>query len=163
MKFWKDTNSQTRLYADAAAATPLSKRSRDELIRLLDLYGNAGALHQEGVAAKSELEKARKTIAESIGAHADEIIFTASGTEGNNLGIHGVLRPLLQKNKNLNAITCAIEHQSVLEPLRALKREGLTLTELSVDNEGLVSPKQLAEAITDSTVYVSIQLVNSEV
>jgi cysteine desulfurase len=163
MKFWKDVKSHTRLYADAAAATPLSKNSRDELIRLLDLYGNAGALHQEGVAAKTELEKARKMIAESIGAHADEIIFTASGTEGNNLGIHGVLRPLLQKHGKLGAITCAIEHQSVLEPLRALKREGLTVTELPVDSEGLVSPKQLAEAITDTTVFVSIQLVNSEV
>src|SRR5580693_5284718 len=99
-----------RLYADAAAATPLSPRSKKELVRLLELYGNPGALHQEAVAAKKELEAARKTIAESIGAHADEIIFTASGTEGNNLAIQGVLRPLLQKEGALHAITIAIEH-----------------------------------------------------
>ena len=166
MKFWKtpkNINKEKRIYADAAAATPLSSRSRDELLRLLNLYGNAGALHREGVEAKEELENARKSIAASIGVHADEIVFTSSGTEGNNLAIQGVLRPLLQKNKNVHAITCAVEHQSVLEPLRALQKEGLELTELPVDGEGLVSPKLLAETITDKTAFVSIQLVNSEV
>ena len=159
-----------RVYADAAAATPLSERSRSELMRLLDIYGNAGALHKEGAEAKAEMEAARATIAKAIDAHKDEIVFVASGTEANNLAIAGVLRPLLQKNvgptrsnKPLHAITCAIEHQSVLEPLRALKREGLQVTELGVNSEGLVSAQELAEAITPETVFVSIQLVNSEV
>ena len=152
-----------RIYADAAAATPLSPRARGELLRLLDVYGNAGALHSEAVAAKNELDAARETIAESIGAHADEIIFSASGTESNNIAIHGVLRPMLQKHGPLHAITLAIEHQSVLEPLRALKAEGLTTTELGVDSEGFVSLKELEEAITDKTVFVSVQMVNSEV
>jgi cysteine desulfurase len=69
----------------------------------------------------------------------------------------------LQKNKNVHAITSAIEHSSVLEPLRALEREGLALTVLPVDKEGLVSSKELAAAITDNTVFISIQLINSEV
>ena len=164
--------AKKRLYADAAAATPLSKRAQGELIRLLSIYGNPGALHNEGVGARKELESARKTIAEAIGAHTDEIVFTASGTEGNNLAIAGTIRPLLQKNTKdgpLHAITCAIEHQSVLEPLRSLVRslpvgrQGLEVTELEVDRKGLVDPKKLAEAITDKTVFVSIQLVNSEV
>lgn len=152
-----------RVYADAAAATPLSKRAEDELIRLLRAYGNAGALHKEGVEAKKELEKARATIAKAIGAHADEIVFTASGTEGNNLAIQGVLRPLLLEHGELNAITCAVEHQSILEPLRAMEREGLYLTELPVDHEGRVDPAAVREAITAQTVFVSIQWVNSEV
>ena len=152
-----------RIYADAAAATPISARARAELMRLLDIYGNAGALHAEAVAAKNELDAARKTIAESIGAHADEIIFSASGTESNNIAIHGVLKPLLQKHGMLHAITLAIEHQSVLEPLRSLKADGLETTELGVDSEGLVSVKDLAEKITDNTVFISVQLVNSEV
>jgi len=156
--FWKK-----RIYADAAAATPLSARSRDELVRLLGLYGNAGALHKEGVDAKKELEKARKSIADSIGAHADEIVFTASGTEGNNLALHGALRPLLLQQGEVHAITCAIEHQSILEPLRALEREGLYTTVLPVDSEGVVSPESLREALNDETALVSIQLVNSEV
>ncbi len=152
-----------RVYADAAAATPLSKRSTDELVRLLSNYGNAGALHYEGVEAKKELEIARKSIAESIGAHSDEIIFVASGTEGNNLAIQGTVRHLLHEHGELNAITCAVEHQSILEPLRALEREGLYTTELPVDTEGVVSPKALAEAVNEETVFVTIQLVNSEV
>ncbi|MGH7141339.1 MAG: cysteine desulfurase family protein [Minisyncoccia bacterium] len=158
----------TRIYADAAAATPLSPAARKELLRLLDVFGNAGALHHEAVAAKKELEAARKKIAGAIGAHPDEIIFTASGTEGNNLAIQGILRPLIRshlaaRSSLLHAITSAIEHQSVLEPLRALAAEGLEVTELPVDAEGLVSQKALAEAIRDETVFVSVQLVNSEV
>ena len=152
-----------RIYADAAAATPISARSRRGLGRLLSLYGNAGALHKEGVGAKKELEKARKSIADSIGAHADEIVFTASGTEANNLALHGLLRPMLLADGEVHAITCAIEHQSVLEPLRALEREGLYVTTLEVNKEGLVDTESLRGALNEETALVSIQLVNSEV
>ena len=152
-----------RVYVDAAAATPISARSQRELMRLLSLYGNAGALHTEGVEAKKELEKARKSIADSIGAHADEIVFTASGTEANNLALQGLLRPMLLADGEVHAITCAIEHQSVLEPLRALEREGLYTTVLGVDKEGLVDPEALRGALNEETALVSIQLVNSEV
>jgi cysteine desulfurase len=152
-----------RIYADAAAATPISAHARAELMRLLDVYGNAGALHSEGVLAKNELESARDGIAKAIGAHTNEIVFTASGTEGNNLAIQGVLRPLLREGKKVHAITSVIEHSSILEPLRALAREGLLLTELEVDSEGLVSAKALAEAITEDTVFISIQYINSEI
>src|SRR3989338_4851841 len=158
-----------RIYADAAAATPISRRSARELVRLLRVYGNAGAIHHEGVEAKKELEKARKSIANSINAHADEIVFTASGTEGNNLAIQGVLCLLLQKAKTwtrgvqvLHAITSAVEHQSVLEPLRALAREGLAVTEVGVDGEGLVFPNAVLDAVRPATAFVSVQLVNSE-
>jgi cysteine desulfurase len=165
-----------RIYSDAAAATPLSPAARKELVRLLDVYGNAGALHKEALEAKKVLDAARKSIAESVGAHPDEIVFTASGTEGNNLAIQGVLRPLLREQhgvsindrhsvlfKPLHAITSAIEHQSVLEPLHALKAEGLEITELPVDSKGLVSQKDLKEAMRENTVFISIQLINSEV
>ena len=151
------------MYADAAAATPLSKSAKAELGRLLDVYGNAGGLHTEAVAAQEVLESSRKTIAEAIGAHADEITFTASGTEANNLALAGVLRPLLQKHGSVHAVTCAIEHTSVLEPLFALEKEGLTLTIVQVDSEGLVNPKDVADAITEKTALISIQLINSEV
>lgn len=152
-----------RIYADAAAATPISSRAKAKLIRLLDVYGNAGALHREGVEAKNELENAREVVAKAIGAHADEIVFTGSGTEGNNLAIQGILRSHLREGKRIHAITSVIEHSSVLEPLRALTREGLQLTELHVDSEGLISVKELAEAVTDETVFISIQYINSEI
>ena len=152
-----------RVYADAAACTPLSPAARAELVRLLDVYGNAGGLHSEAVEAKEALESARSTVALAIGAHADEVVFTASGTEANNLALAGVLRVVMQKHGPVHAVTSAIEHTSVLEPLFALEKEGLTLTILKVDSEGLVSLKDIAAAITDKTVLVSIQLVNSEV
>lgn len=164
MSFWsRAPKGQTKVYADAAAATPLSKGARAELVRLLDVYGNAGGLHSEGVAAKEALEQARTTVADAIGAHQDEIFFTASGTESNNLALAGVLRALLQKHGSVHAVTSAIEHPSVLEPLFALEKEGLKLTILQVDNEGLVNPKDIEAAMTDKTVLVSIQLINSEV
>lgn len=155
--FWKK-----RIYADAAAATPLSRSARKELLRLLPIYGNAGALHSEALQAKEELEKARASIAKSIGAHTDEIFFTASGTEGNNLALQGVLRPLLQKHGKLHAITSAVEHQSVLEPLRSLKPEGLTTTEVGVLPDGLVFPSAISDAANERTAMISVQLLNSE-
>lgn len=157
MAFWKQ-----RLYADAAAGTPLSARAKGELMRLLELYGNAGGLHREAVAAKAEVENARATVARTIGAHADEIIFTGSGTEANNLALQGVLRPLLLQD-GVNVITTAIEHPSVLEPLRALQKEGLALIELPVSREGLVDPEEIAEHIDENTALISVQLVNSEI
>jgi cysteine desulfurase len=150
--FWK-ARKTPRVYADAAAATPMSARALREMERLVPLYGNPGALHKEAREAKDELEAARKSIAKSIGAHADEIIFTASGTEGNNLAIQGAF-------ESGHAITCAIEHQSVLEPLR---HAGGVLTEVGVDAHGLVDLKILKEAILPETSFVSIHLVNSEI
>ena len=145
--FWKK-----RIYADAAAATPLSGAARRELTRLLALYGNAGAIHREGIEAKKELERARASVAASIGAHADEIIFTASGTEANNLAVTAA---------EGHAITSAIEHPSVLESLH--NKKGLKVTEVGVDAEGLVGPGKIKQAITPKTTFVSIQLVNSEI
>ena len=152
-----------RIYADAAAATPVSKHVLREMHRLENLFGNPSALHKEAQAAKNELENAREKIAATIGAHADEIIFTSGGTEANNLAIFGTLRRLLRLGEDAHVITTAIEHSSVLEPLRVLEKEGLLLTELPVDEQGLVSYKSLREALTPSTVFVSVQMINSEI
>lgn len=151
-----------RIYADAAAATPLSRKAKKELVRVLDLYGNPGALHKEAVAAKKEMDAARKTIVEAIGAHADEIVFTASGTEANNLAIMGTLGPRLRMGETLSAVTSVVEHQSVLAPLRALEREDLTLAVVDVQPDGLIFPNAVAEATQADTALVSIQLINSE-
>jgi len=150
MKFWPPYKRR-RIFADAAAG----------------LY-NPSALHQEGAAAKKKLGIARAKIAGAIGAHADEIVFTSGGTEANNFTIFGALRPLLRAGRGssvggVHAVTTVLEHPSVLEPLRALVKEGLILTELGVDEEGRVNEKNLKESITDATVFVSIQLVNSEI
>ncbi len=157
-----------RLYADAAASTPLHPRAARRLAKLLALYGNPGSLHAEGVAAERELEAARKEVAAALGAHTDEIVFTSGGTEANNLALAGALMPLVRDEcasgrPALRAVTTAIEHPSVLGPLRNLAKRGLDLVELPVDEGGLVSPRALADALTEETVLVSVQLVNSEV
>lgn len=151
-----------RIYADAAASTPLSRRAKKELVRVLDMYGNPGALHKEALAAKQELDRARKTIAEAIGAHADEIVFTASGTEANNLAILGTLGPRLRLGEKLSAVTSVVEHQSVLAPLRALEREGLVLSVVGVQQDGVIFPNAVPDAMRADTALVSIQLINSE-
>lgn len=151
-----------RIYADAAASTPLSRRAKREFVRVLDLYGNPGALHKEALAAKQELERARASIAESIGAHADEIVFTASGTEANNLAIIGTLGPCLALGEKLAATTSVVEHQSVLAPLQALEREGLELSVVDVQQDGLIFANAVPDAMQANTALVSIQLINSE-
>lgn len=151
-----------RIYADAAAATPLSRRARQELVRVLDMYGNPGALHKEALAAKQELDHARATVAAAIGAHADEIVFVASGTEANNLAIMGTLGPRLRMGEKLAATTSVIEHQSVLAPLQALEREGLTLAVVDVQPDGMIFPNAVPDAMQADTALVSVQLINSE-
>ncbi len=129
---------------------------------MLDLYANPGALHKEALAAKQELDAARKTIAEAIGAHADEIVFVASGTEANNLAILGTLGPRLRMGEKLSAVTSVIEHQSVLAPLQALEREGLELSVVDVQQDGLIFANAVPDAMQANTALVSIQLINSE-
>jgi len=169
MNFWSAKKpreirrNKGRIYADAAAATPLSPKVRAEMERLLEVFGNAGGLHQEAQAAKRVMDDARERAAKAIGAHADEIIFTASGTEANNLALFGVLQKLLREQGKVHAITTAIEHASVLEPLKALTADGLELTMLPVDSEGLIDVKNLRESLRENTVLVSVQMVNSEI
>jgi cysteine desulfurase len=152
-----------RIYADAAASTPLSPAVKKEIFRLIDLFGNPSALHTEALAAREELEATREKVAKTLGAHSDEIVFTGSGTEANNLALQGLLRPLLLTHGELHAITTTIEHPSILETFKALEREGLYVTQLPVDREGRINIKDLREAITEQTVLVSIQTINSEI
>ncbi|HEY6021222.1 MAG TPA: cysteine desulfurase family protein, partial [Candidatus Paceibacterota bacterium] len=154
---------EKRLYADAAASTPLSVAAKAELVRLLDLYGNPGGLHKEAVAAKEALADARKRVARALECHVEELVFTGSGTEANNLAILGLLRPLLREQGEAHVITTTIEHSSVLEPLHALEDDGLYVTALGVNHEGRIDLKELEEAINNQTVLVTIQMVNSEI
>jgi cysteine desulfurase len=158
MKLWSKLKPG-RIYADAAASTPLSPAVKAELMRLIELFGNPSALHQEAVAAKNQLEGAREKIATILFAHPEEIIFTSGGTEANNLAIFGALRG----KAGAHAITTAIEHSSVLEPLRALQKDGLEVTELPVDAEGKIDLKTFRGAIRPNTVFVSLQMINSEI
>lgn len=130
---------------------------------MLELYGNPGALHAEALLAKKEIDRARAAVAKAIGAHADEIVFVASGTEANNLAITGTLGPRLTLGEKLSAVTSVVEHQSVLAPLNALEREGLVLAVADVEPNGYLFPNAVAEAMRADTALVSVQLINSEI
>lgn len=163
----KDRSWDKRVYFDYAAATPM----HPEVLAAMEPYwttyfGNPGGLHKEGTMAKAALESARTSSARMIGARDDEIIFTGSGTESNNLAIAGAVRALLGSGKapsDLHMITSAIEHPSVLECFRSLEKSGVSVTYLSVSSEGVIDLKALEAELRDNTVLVSVMYVNNEV
>ncbi len=157
----------TRVYLDYGAATPLAP----EVYRAMEpywseMFGNAGSLHADGLKAKRALEGARGSIAELLGAHADEIVFTSGGTESNNLAVVGLVRALRDTgrwNEDIHLITTAIEHSSVHDCFRALHKEGIRVTYLPVDEDGLPNIGELRAALTLQTVLVSAMYASNEI
>lgn len=121
--------------------------------------GNPSSIHTEGLLAEKAVERARAEIAEILYAHPDEIIFTGSGTESDNLAILGTAEIATKKH----LITTAIEHKAVLEPCRHLQRKGFKVTYLKVDRNGQVDLKELKESLTKDTFLVSVMLANNEI
>lgn len=125
------------------------------------LFGNASSIeHSHGHAAWIAVDRAREQVAEAIGARPQEVIFTGSCTEANNLAIFGVANA--QKEKR-HLVTTLVEHPAVLEPARALERQGWAVTYVPVDTNGRVSPDVIGEAIADNTALVSVMAANNEV
>jgi len=125
-------------------------------------YGNPHSNHTAGLEAKQAIDQSRETVARHLNCSPSEIIFCGSATEANNLCLKGFARA--NKNKGNHIITCNIEHKSVLNPLKYLKKnEGFKITFLQVDNDGLVNPDDLEKAITDETILVSIMYANNEI
>jgi cysteine desulfurase len=140
---------------------------------------NPSSIHAEGLVAEKKIEEARAKIAEILYAHPDEIIFTGSGTESDNLAILGVaeifqpefrsptsgsLEVGLQKSgKGRHIITTAIEHKAVLEPCRHLQKKGYRVTYLKVDKNGQVGIKELKESLIKDTFLVSVMMANNEI
>lgn len=128
----------------------------------LNLSGNAGSFHSEGKRAKDQLDLARDFVAEFLGARPDEILFTGSGTESNNLAILGYARAHAKFGKHI--VTTSIEHHAVLEAMQHLeKKEGFELTVVPVEKNGIVSAKKVLDAIREDTTIVSVMLVNNEI
>jgi len=151
-----------RIYLDHAATTPIGKRVLLVMQKTAkDIFGNPSSIHKEGVLAKRELESARKEIAETIGAQPDEVVFTGGGTESNNLAIFGTV-PHWDIGCP-NVIVSAIEHPSVLECVWELERRGAEVTYLPVGSDGVVSAKNIAGAIKENTVLISVMYANNEI
>ena len=125
-------------------------------------YGNAHSRsHRYGWGAEEGVDKAREQVAELIGCKASEIIFTSGGTESCNLAVKGVAHMYAERGKHI--ITSAVEHRAVMDPIRSLEREGFEATYLPVDQQGRVSVDDLAAAIREDTILVSLIFANNEI
>lgn len=143
-----------KIYLDHNATTPLHPEVKKTMQKALDIYGNPSSLYLFGRQARQLVETARQEIATFIGAQADEIIFTGSGTEANNT----VLSPV-----NNEIITTSIEHPAILEPAKFLQKKGITVKYLDVDQYGKVNIEQLKDSISKKTDMVSVIMVNNEI
>ncbi len=150
------------MYADHAATTrPAAEVVAAMRPYLEDGFGNASSVHRRGEAAREAVESARAALASLLGAVPEEIVFTASGSEANNLALRGALATAPAGRKRL--VVSAVEHPSVLETARALEAGGVPVTVLPVDAEGRVLPARLAEALGPDVALVSVQWANNEV
>jgi len=150
------------LYLDHNATTPLQPEVLEAMLPYLRThFGNPSSVHWAGRRAKQGVEDAREQVATLLHCRSTEILFTSGGTESNNLALYGVLRAMRARGRHV--ITTAIEHSSILEPLRALANERFSLTVLPVNNEGRVNTDELSAALRADTVLVSIGLANHEI
>ena len=151
MKIYLDNNATTRLDDDAFnAMIPFFKEE----------YGNAFSLHLFGKETGKAVAESRKVIADLLGVLPEEIIFTGSGTEGDNLAIRGVARAY--KNRGKHIIVSSIEHPGVRNTCKDLEKEGYEITVLNVDKNGVVDVEQLKNAIKDETILISVMHANNE-
>lgn len=147
---------------DHAATTPVRSEVLDAMLPYFNPeFGNASSVYSWGRSAHQALDVARDKVAQLLAAEANEIIFTSGGSEGANLAIKGVAWAYQNKGKHL--ITSAIEHHAVLDTVLWLKKQGFEVTVLPVDEEGMVSPAQVADALRPDTILVSIMHANNEV
>ncbi|UCF08942.1 MAG: cysteine desulfurase [Thermoplasmata archaeon] len=151
-----------RIYLDHGASMPLDDRVLKAMNGYMLDYGNPSSLHTEGRAGKKLVEEARERVAKLIGAEDPQnIIFTSSATEANNIAIHGVARR--NKGKGNHVITSAIEHMSVVNPVKDLSKNGFDVTFVPVSPEGIVDPEKIKEEISDKTILISIMYANGEI
>ena len=149
------------VYLDHAATTPLDPRVRHAMEPYLDgVFGNPSSLHWAGRQAHDAVEAGRGEVAALLGARPPEIVFTASGTESDNLAVLGALGAMQEPR---HVITSAFEHPAVLEPCRFLERQGVEVTYLPVSAEGIVAPEALAAALRPTTRLVSVMAANNVV
>lgn len=157
-----------RIYLDNAAITPVDKKVLKEMVKYSKPeFANPSSLHVEGVNAKKVVNGARKQIADLIHGHADEIVFTGTGTEANNIAINGLIVWLAAEQKigtkPLHMITSVVEHPSVLECAKWLEGQGVAVDYVGVDEKGILNLKELKEKIRPNTCLVSIMTVNNEI
>ncbi|MBP7331414.1 MAG: Cysteine desulfurase [Firmicutes bacterium ADurb.Bin373] len=151
------------IYFDHSGTTPVHPAVAEEMYRYLtgDNFGNPSSVHNYGLQIRKKVTEAREKVAQAIGASAGEIVFTSGGTESDNMAIHGAA--YTNKNRGNHIITSAVEHHAVLNTVKALGKDGFDITVLPVDQYGMVSVDDVAAAITDKTILITIMHANNEV
>ena len=146
-----------RIYCDISATTPLDPQISKFLIDLNEhIYGNPSSIHREGQAAKAVIEKSRRQLANALSSTPEEIIFTSSGSESNNMVLKGVLNP------GDHFITSSYEHPAILKVLPFLESKNISTTIVNPDKNGLILPSDIEENINANTRLISIMWVNNE-
>jgi cysteine desulfurase len=151
------------IYMDNHATTPVDPRVLEAMTPYFTgLFGNAASRnHVFGWQAEEAVEKARKQVADLIGANPKEIVFTSGATESDNLALKGVAEMYAQKGNHI--ITAATEHKAVLDTCKRLEKNGCRVTYLPVQQDGLIDLDMLRDAITDKTILISIMYANNEI
>src|SRR5271163_2374111 len=151
------------IYMDNHATTAVDPRVFEAMRPyFIEVFGNAASRnHSFGWQAEEAVEKARKQVADLIGATAKEIVFTSGATESNNLALKGVAQMYAEKGNHI--ITAATEHKAVLDTCKRLEKEGARVTYLPVQTNGLVDLNQLRAAMTDKTILITIMYANNEI
>ncbi len=152
-----------RIYLDHNATTPPSNAVIDRMSAVLrEEFGNPSSVHHFGQRAKAILDESRTQVATLLGADPTEIVFTGSGTEGDNIAIRGIAEALEASGRR-HLVTSSIEHEAVLNTVKALARRGWRTTLLPVDASGIISASDLRGALADDTALVSIMHANNEI
>jgi cysteine desulfurase len=146
-----------RIYMDANATTPLLPEVLESMRPfLLEQFGNASSIHQEGQQARSAVERARGSVAQFLGCRPSEIVFTSGGTESDNLAVFGSVRP------GDHVITSAVEHHAVLHAVERLSERGVDVEFLPVDGQGVVAAEDVRKALRPYTSLISVMMANNE-
>lgn len=149
-------------YFDNAATTAVYDEVKNYMIDFLDKdYGNPSSMHAKGFRAELCIKEATENIAKELKCQPKELVFTSGGTEANNLAIIGTALGYRRLGRHI--ITTRIEHASVLEPMKFLKKEGFNITYIDVDENGIVKQDDLKNALREDTILVSIMYVNNEI
>lgn len=151
-----------RIYLDHAATTPMHPKVVEKMLEVMNsTFGNPSSIHSFGREARHHIDLARETLARSIGAKENEIIFTSGGTEADNMALFGVAESYQHHGKHI--ITTQVEHHAVLHACQKLERMGYEVTYLPVDESGRISIEEFTAALREDTILVSIMYGNNEV
>jgi cysteine desulfurase len=155
-------NKTKEIYLDYAATTPVDPRVAKAMAPFFSKkFGNTMSLHSFGQEAKQKLEESRETVADLMGAQPNEIFFTGSATESNNLALKGVASA--NKDRGRHIIISVLEHPCIAESAKWLEKQGFEVTRISVDKNGLINPRALESAMKKETILVSIIHASNEI